>query len=57
VQGNKDHSDPYLYPDVDWVECGAAQTYLQTINNLSLTGGNQTSNITPMWDILTAGAV
>ncbi|MES1249899.1 MAG: SusC/RagA family TonB-linked outer membrane protein, partial [Chitinophaga rupis] len=42
VQGYKDHSDPYLYPDVDWVDVVLRKHTFQTINNLSLTGGNQT---------------
>ncbi|HTI07485.1 MAG TPA: TonB-dependent receptor [Puia sp.] len=42
VQGYKDHTDPYLYPDVDWVDVVLRKHTFQTINNLSLTGGNQT---------------
>jgi len=42
VQAYKDHSDPYLYPDVDWVDVVLRKHTFQTINNLSMTGGNQT---------------
>lgn len=40
VQKYKDHSDPYLYPDVDWVPVVLKKHTFQTINNLSITGGN-----------------
>lgn len=42
VEGYKTHSDPYLYPDVDWVDVVLRKHTFQTINNLSMTGGNQT---------------
>ncbi len=42
LQKYKDHSDPYLYPDVDWVDVVLKKNTFQTINNLSLNGGNQT---------------
>ncbi len=42
LQKFKDQSDPYLYPDVDWINTTLKKNTLQTINNLSLTGGNQT---------------
>ena len=42
VQKYKDHSDPYLYPDVNWIDATLKKNTLQTINNLSLQGGNQT---------------
>lgn len=32
-------SDPYLYPNVDWVDEVLKQNTFQTINNLSITGG------------------
>lgn len=34
-------SDPYLYPSVNWVEEVYKKTSDQTINNLSVTGGNE----------------
>ncbi|HTN37528.1 MAG TPA: TonB-dependent receptor [Arachidicoccus sp.] len=37
----KDGSDPYLYPDVDWTSVIMKDHTSQTINNLSVTGGNQ----------------
>ncbi|MEC5145278.1 TonB-dependent receptor [Chitinophaga sp. 212800010-3] len=42
IQKFKDHSDPYLYPDVDWISTTLKKNTMQTINNLSLIGGNQT---------------
>ncbi len=42
VEGYRTHSDPYLYPDVDWVSVVLRKHTFQTINNLSITGGNQT---------------
>lgn len=42
LQKFKDQSDPYLYPDVDWINTTLKKNTLQTINNLSLVGGNQT---------------
>lgn len=42
VEGYRTHSDPYLYPDVDWVDVVLRKHTFQTINNLSMTGGNQT---------------
>lgn len=42
LQKFKDHSDPYLYPDVDWIDKTLKKKTYQTINNLSLQGGNQT---------------
>lgn len=42
VQKYKDHSDPYLYPDVDWIDVVLKKHTIQTINNLSVRGGNQT---------------
>ncbi|MEZ2334643.1 SusC/RagA family TonB-linked outer membrane protein [Mucilaginibacter sp. RCC_168] len=42
VQKYKDHSDPFLYPDVNWIDATLKKNTLQTINNLSLQGGNQT---------------
>jgi len=42
VEGYRTHSDPYLYPDVDWVDVVLRKHTFQTINNLSITGGNQT---------------
>jgi TonB-linked SusC/RagA family outer membrane protein len=34
------HSDPYLYPNVDWVSEVLNPTSTQNINNLSVSGGN-----------------
>lgn len=42
VQKYKDHSDPFLYPDVNWIDATLKKNTFQTINNLSLQGGNQT---------------
>jgi TonB-linked SusC/RagA family outer membrane protein len=42
LQKYKDHSDPYLHPDVDWVDVVLKKKTMQSINNLSLTGGNKT---------------
>lgn len=33
-------SDPYLYPDVDWADAVLKKNTYQTINNLSVNGGN-----------------
>jgi TonB-linked SusC/RagA family outer membrane protein len=41
LQKFKDGSDPYLYPDVDWTKAIMRKHTYQTINNLSITGGNQ----------------
>ncbi|MFC3197929.1 SusC/RagA family TonB-linked outer membrane protein [Parapedobacter deserti] len=35
----RDGSDPYLYPNVDWVNTVLKRNTFQTINNLSVTGG------------------
>lgn len=37
----KDGSDPYLYPDVNWTDVVMKKHTHQTINNLSVSGGNQ----------------
>jgi len=34
-------SDPYLYPNVDWISTVLKKNSVQTINNLSVTGGNE----------------
>lgn len=34
-------SDPYLYPNVDWIDQVLNKNSYQTINNLSVTGGNE----------------
>lgn len=34
-------SDPYLYPNVDWIDEVLNKNSFQTINNLSVTGGNE----------------
>lgn len=36
-----DGSDPYLYPNVDWVNTVLKKHTFQTINNLSVTGGTE----------------
>lgn len=36
-----DGSDPYLYPNVDWVNTVLKENTFQTINNLSVTGGTE----------------
>lgn len=36
----KDGTDPYLYPDVDWTDEVLKRDAFQTINNLSVSGGN-----------------
>ena len=42
LQMYKDHSDPYLYPDVNWVDEILNKTAYQTVNNLNISGGNET---------------
>lgn len=34
-------SDPYLYPNVDWIDQVLKKNSYQTLNNLSVTGGNE----------------
>ena len=41
LQKFKDGSDPYLYPDVDWTKTIMRKHTYQSINNLSISGGNQ----------------
>lgn len=41
LQKFKDHSDPYLYPDVNWIDEVFKKNAMQTINNLSVSGGNE----------------
>jgi len=36
----RDGTDPYLYPDVDWTDEVLKRDAFQTINNLSVSGGN-----------------
>lgn len=36
----RDHTDPYLYPDVNWSNEVLKKNTFQTINNLSVTGGS-----------------
>lgn len=38
----RDHSDPYLYPSVNWVDDLLKRNTFQTINNLNISGGNET---------------
>jgi len=40
LQKFKDGSDPYLYPSVNWMEELVKKNTFQTINNLSVSGGN-----------------
>jgi TonB-linked outer membrane protein, SusC/RagA family len=40
IQKFYDQSDPYLYPSVDWSDAVLNKNTHQTINNLSVTGGN-----------------
>lgn len=42
VEKYNDGSDPYLYPNVDWVDASLKENTFQTINNLSVTGGTET---------------
>ncbi len=37
----RDQSEPYLYPDVDWTDAVLKRNTFQSINNLSVTGGNE----------------
>lgn len=37
-----DQSDPYLYPSVNWTDAVLNKSTYQTINNLSVNGGNNT---------------
>ena len=37
----KDGSDPYSYPSVDWTDAVLKKNAFQTINTLSVTGGNE----------------
>lgn len=41
LQRFKDQSEPYFYPDVDWVNAILKKNTTQTINNLSVTGGTE----------------
>lgn len=41
LQRYADGSDPYLYPNVDWVNTILKENTFQTINNLSVTGGTE----------------
>lgn len=41
LQKFKDHSDPYLYPDVNWIDHVMKKTAYQTINNLTVNGGTE----------------
>lgn len=42
LQKFKDGSDPYLYPNVDWTDAVLKKNTFQTMNNLSVSGGNET---------------
>ena len=35
----KDGSEPYLYPNVDWLDVILKKRTMQTVHNLSVTGG------------------
>jgi TonB-linked SusC/RagA family outer membrane protein len=41
LQKFKDHSDPYLYPDVNWTDAVLKKNTFQSINNLSISGGTE----------------
>jgi len=41
LQKFKDGSDPYMYPDVDWVNEVLNKNAYQTINNLNISGGTE----------------
>jgi TonB-linked SusC/RagA family outer membrane protein len=41
IQKYGDGSDPYLYPNSDWTDAVLKTNTWQTINNLSVTGGNE----------------
>lgn len=41
LQKYKDGSDPYLYPNVNWVDEILNKTAYQTINNINVNGGNE----------------
>ncbi len=41
LQKFKDGSDPYFYPSVNWVDEVLKKNTFQTINNLSVSGGNE----------------
>ena len=42
LQKFNDGSDPYLYPNVDWTDAVLKKNTFQTMNNLSVSGGNET---------------
>lgn len=37
----RDHTDPYLYPDVNWIEEVLNKTAFQAIDNITVSGGNE----------------
>ncbi|WP_119079995.1 SusC/RagA family TonB-linked outer membrane protein [Chitinophaga alhagiae] len=37
----RDQSDPFIYPDVNWTDAVLKENTYQTINNLSVSGGNE----------------
>lgn len=41
LQKYRDHSDPYLYPDVNWYDVVFRKHTRQSINNLGVTGGTE----------------
>lgn len=41
LQKFKNHSDPYLYPDCNWIDEVLKRTAYQTINNININGGNE----------------
>lgn len=43
LDGYRDKSDPYLYPDVDWYDATLNKTAMQYRVNLSASGGNKTA--------------
>lgn len=41
IQKYGDGSDPYLYPNSNWTDAVLKQNTMQTINNLSISGGSE----------------
>jgi len=37
----RDHTDPYLYPDVNWTDAVYRKNSLQAVNNLGIRGGDE----------------
>ncbi|MCM1503723.1 MAG: TonB-dependent receptor [Muribaculum sp.] len=41
LQKFKDHSDPIMYPDIDWIDYCMNKTSLQTQHNVNISGGTE----------------